>query len=363
MKNNSLDDIVKCNVEVSNPASNDESFDSILLVVPKPKGVGEKEMTKTTSISTADELLDYGFTTEDAAYIAAEVAFSQNPAPGSLYVCIRKEAEGVMEDVKETLNRAASEVAFYGYHLTDFKDEADVKAAVEWAEAHEKIFAFEYTDYSNFPVKNTNYFRSFGIFSGNADGFGADDQPKVNEYAALAEMAKCFGYQPGTETWAMKELSVIVPSVLGSTEKKELEDKNISMFLRYAGSNITIGGKMLSGEWIDVIRFRDWLKAEMQTNVFNAIKVNRKVPFTDAGIGLIEGAMNATLLKGQTVGGIAPTEYDRDDNAIPGFTVVVPKASDLTEAERKSRKLTGCRWSARLAGAIHAVEIEGYLTF
>lgn len=60
---------------------------------------------------------------------------------------------------------------------------------------------------------------------------------------------------------------------------------------------------------------------------------------------------------------IAPTEYDDDDNPIYGYTVTVPKASDLTEAERKSRKLTGCKWSARLAGAIHAVEISGNLTF
>lgn len=60
---------------------------------------------------------------------------------------------------------------------------------------------------------------------------------------------------------------------------------------------------------------------------------------------------------------IAPTEYDDDDNPIYGYSVTVPKASDLTEAERKSRKLTGCKWSARLAGAIHAVEISGNLTF
>ena len=176
-------------------------------------------------------------------------------------------------------------------------------------------------------------------------------------------MAKCFGYDPGTETWNMKELATIVPSALSTDEKKSLEESNINSFRRYAGSNITFGGKMLSGEWIDVIRFRDWLKAEMQTNVFNALKTNRKVPFTDGGIGLIEGQMEATLSKGQTVGGIAPTEYDSDDNEIPGYTVTVPLASDLTEAERKSRKLTGCRYTARLAGAIHIVEIHGNLTF
>ena len=369
MNNNPLDDIVKCNIEISNPASNDATLDSILLVVKGPEASGEKTMSKTTAISQADELLDYGFTTEDAAYVAATVAFSQNPAPSSIYICIRKEtsaesAETVTyEDIKNTLARAKGEVSFYGIHITEFGDDADIQGAISWTEANEKIFSFEYSDITKCPVKNFSFYRSFGLFSGKADGYDADEQPIENEYAALAWMAKCFGYDPGTETWNMKELATIVPSALSTDEKKSLEESNINSFRRYAGSNITFGGKMLSGEWIDVIRFRDWLKAEMQTNVLNALKTNRKVPFTDGGIGLIEGQMEATLSKGQTVGGIAPTEYDSDDNEIPGYTVTVPLASDLTEAERKSRKLTGCRYTARLAGAIHIVEIHGNLTF
>lgn len=369
MINNPLDDIVNCNIDISSPASNDATFDSILLVVKGPEASGEKTMSKTTAISQADELLDYGFTTEDAAYVAATVAFSQNPAPSSIYICIRKEtsaesAETVTyEDIKNTLARAKGEVSFYGIHITEFGDDADIQGAISWTEANEKIFSFEYSDITKCPVKNFSFYRSFGLFSGKADGYDADEQPIENEYAALAWMAKCFGYDPGTETWNMKELATIVPSALSTDEKKSLEESNINSFRRYAGSNITFGGKMLSGEWIDVIRFRDWLKAEMQTNVFNALKTNRKVPFTDGGIGLIEGQMEATLSKGQTVGGIAPTEYDSDDNEIPGYTVTVPLASDLTEAERKSRKLTGCRYTARLAGAIHIVEIHGNLTF
>lgn len=368
MKNNSLDDIIKCNVEISNPASNDATFDSILLVVPGPEADGTKTMEKTTVITKADELLDYGFTTEDTAYVAATVAFSQNPAPSELYICIRKVTDDATvpveyEGIAETLARANSEAGFYGIHLTEFKDATDVQAAISWTEANEKMFAFEYADYDACPVKNFSFYRSFGMYTGDADGYTAEEQPAENEYAALAWMAKCFGYDPGTETWNLKELATIVPSALSSDQKKALGDMHINTFLRYGGANCTIGGYMLSGEWIDVIRFRDWIKAEMQTRVFNVLKVNRKVPFTDNGIGLIEGAMESTLKDGQDIGGVAPTEFDADDNEIPGFKVFVPKASDLTEAERKSRKLTGCHYTARLAGAIHAVEIEGFLTF
>lgn len=368
MTNNPLDDIVKCNIDISSPVSNDATFDSILLVVKGPESSGKKTMGKTTAISQADELLDYGFTTEDSAYIAATVAFSQNPMPSDLYVCIRKETAGegeaiAYEDIKDTLARAKSEASFYGIHLTGFRNAADVQAAVSWTEANEKMFCFEYTDIGQCPVSNFGFYRSFGMFSGNADGYDDGEIPIENEYAALAWMAKCFGYDPGTETWHLKELATIAPSSLGTGEKKALEESKINTFRRYAGCNITFGGYMLSGEWIDVIRFRDWLKSEMQVNVFNAMKANRKVPFTDGGIGMIEGQMEATLAKGQSVGGISPTEYNSDGEVNPGYTVTVPVASDLTEAERKSRRLTGCRYTARLAGAIHAAEIQGSLMF
>lgn len=364
MINNPLDDIIKHNIDISSPASKEVTFDKILLVVPGPASTGTKTMSKTTPISKADDLLDYGFTADEDAYIAATVAFSQNPSPDELYICIRQETDSdTYEGIATTLARAAKEVEFYGIHLTSFKDDSDVSAAMAWAEANEKLFGYEYSSYEDTPSSNKSYYRTYCIFSGLADGYDADSQPKENEYAALALMAKCFGYDPGTETWDLKELSVIAPSALDSEQKKSLEEKSINTFLRYAGNNVTIGGYVLAGEWIDVIRFRDWLKAEMQSRIFNVLKTNRKVPFTDSGIGLIEGAMESTLKKGQDIGGISPTEYDEDGNEIPGFSVSVPKKSDLTEAQRKSRKITGCYYTAKLAGAIHVVEIEGFLTF
>ena len=373
LRNNPLDDIVKCNVEIAEPASDDASFDSILVVVPAPAAAGTLSTVKTFAVSTADELLDYGYSTNDTAYFAAEAAFAQNPAPNKLYFCVRQkvttgsgeDAVTSDEDIRTALSRANAEAAFYGVHISEFRTQTDIENAMAWAEANEKILGFEYTNIGSCPVQNFSYYRTFGIFSGQADGYGSavSDQPKANEFAALAWMAKCFGYDPGSETWHLKTLSTIVPSVLSTADKTALEQNNINSFLRYAGSNVTLGGKMLAGEWIDVIRFRDWLKNALQVNVFNVLKANRKVPYTDEGIAMIQGAMETTLASGQTIGGIAATQYDDEGNEIPGFTVTVPRSADLTDIQRKSRKLTGCKYTARLAGAVHVVEIDGYLTF
>lgn len=364
MKNNSLDELIKMVIDISNPSSADTQGDNILLVVAAPKVTGTKTMNDVVVIRKADELLEYGYTTTEGAYIAANVAFSQKPAPEKLLLCVRKTTDGEnYETIQTTLGRVASE-DFYGFHITDFKTKEDVTAAITWAESNKKLFAFEYTDINECPVTNVaKYYYSYGFFGGNAEGYTTDAQPKENEYIALAVMAKCFGYDPGTESWNYKELVGITPSILSSTEKATLKSLNINTFLRYAGTGVTNGGLTLAGEWIDVIRFRDWLKREMQKNIFNALRTAKKVPPTDAGIGMIEGKMLETLLKGQTVGGICATEYDADGNEIPGFKVVVPKASDLTAEEKQSRKLSGCTFTARLLGAIHLVEVTGVLNY
>ena len=127
--------------------------------------------------------------------------------------------------------------------------------------------------------------------------------------------------------------------------------------------SITQNGKVAAGEWIDVIRFRDWLEEEIKVNVFNLLINRDKVPYTDAGIAAIEARIRQALELGQTRGGIAPTEYDEDGNENPGYVLTVPLASSISANQKASRVLTDVRFTARLAGAIHVVEITGSLTY
>ena len=147
--------------------------------------------------------------------------------------------------------------------------------------------------------------------------------------------------------------------------KKYCDENYITYFTTYAKKNVTssMGGKVLANEWIDTIRFRDWLKNDMQERVFNLLVLNTKVPFTDEGITAVEGKMEESLKVGQKVGGIAPTEYDDDDNEIPGYTITVPSSSSMSDSEKASRQLTGCKFTAKLAGAIQVVNISGNLVY
>ena len=192
MKNNPIDDIVKCNIDISSPISGDESFGNILVVVPGPKADEDSSVKGTIKISKVEELKEYGYTEEEDGYIAADVAFSQTPSPSFVYLCIRNKPDSY-ENIEDTLNRANSECGFYGVCLIGYDDPNDIKLAAKWVEAHEKLFGFSYTDIDSCPVTETTYYRTFGLFSGKADGYEAGSQPKENQFAALALMAKCFG--------------------------------------------------------------------------------------------------------------------------------------------------------------------------
>lgn len=365
---NNLDEIVNVDIEISTPASSDESFSNILFVVPAPDGTGSKTIgTSVISITQPSDLKDYGFTAEHQAYIMATVAFSQSPEPDKIFVIVRSSTvnddETVYESIADCLDRALAAGGWYGITLAKtFNNATDLAAAITWTEANKKLFGYAFDTATN-PVTSTNYFRSFAVYCG-----GVPDKattPDENFYIPVAMMAKCFGYNPGSETWALKALAGVNPCKLTSTMKTYCDNNNITYFTTYAKKNITsaMGGKVLGNEWIDTIRFRDWLKNDMQESVFNLLVLNQKVPYTDDGITAVEGKMEESLKAGQNVGGIALTEYDEDDNEIPGYTITVPNSFDITDAQKASRRLEGCKFKAKLAGAIQVVEINGNLVY
>lgn len=243
-------------------------------------------------------------------------------------------------------------------------EDESVKEIIQWTETQNKLCGYIDDDPDNPIVDAGLYLRSYPVYPKVVPEQLDNDVPAENKYGAAVAMAvKAMNFHAGEETWALKQVATVTPSKLTSTFIKKLEEANFSYVITVASKNITQGGKTGGGEWIDIIRFRDWLQNDMQVRVVNLLIVNPKIPYTDNGIGLVENQMLASLKDGQKYGGIAPTEYDADGNAIPGYTTDVPLASELTSTQKASRTLEDCKFSARLAGAIHVAEIKGCLTY
>lgn len=360
-----LNRIVNVNIDIKTPAVSTASFNNLLIVGRAPAVAPADAPYPVGSYTDIEGVIDAGWKTTgdnaDPVGIAARIAFSQNPQPAKIFIAVQQENEdGSLEEISETLNRALCTSGWYVVCPAGI-EESEFETIAGWTEAQIKLFAFTYIS-ETCPV-GTIYYRSFGYDGKTEDIQTPDKVPTPNLYLHVAAVAKCLSYPAGSETWKFKQLAAVYPSAFSSAKSDRLETSHLNYYAEYGGRNITMNGQVMAGEWIDVIRFRDWQKDDMQYRIYNLLIMNTKVPYTNGGIALVENQMIASLKAGQAAGGIAPDEYDDDGVLTPGFTVTVPNSMKLSASEKASRALTGCKFSARLAGAIHAVTVNGELTY
>jgi len=244
--------------------------------------------------------------------------------------------------------------------------DATILAAAEWVEANEKLMGVGISDADVLDPGSTTdlgaqlqaaqYFRTHWWYHALA----------ATEYAEAAISAKAFTFYPGAETWALKRLQGITFDNLTEGQALAVFNKSGNTFEPFRNFTATQNGRVAAGEWIDVIRFRDWLAEQIKINVVSAmINANGKIPYTDDGIQIIVTAMRQALDLGVTRGGIAPPEVDVDDNnrVIPSYTISAPRSANIPFNNKANRILQDLNFTARLAGAIHTVEIKGSLTY
>ena len=277
--------------------------------------------------------------------------------------------EKELEPVADVIERALANTGWYVLCTAGVPDE-EYEQIAAYMEAQEKMNCYTELNFfgagengENVPTVGNVYFRTMGIYGRVSPDQPLEEVPEANLYMNCAWVAKWLNYSSGSETTAFKTLSSVYPSEMTKTQMKALADACLNYFIKVGNKNISMNGMVLAGEWADTIRFRDWLKNDMQVRVVNLFVTNPKIPYTDAGIALVQNQMIASLKAGQDAQGIAPDEFDADGNIIPGFATSVPLASTITASEKASRKLSNCKFRARLGGAIHFAELKGSLTY
>lgn len=176
-------------------------------------------------------------------------------------------------------------------------------------------------------------------------------------------------YTPGSENWMFALPSGVAAYTPTATQLTNLNNKLCNYLYTVSGQNITAKGVTPSGQYIDTVRGRDALAADMQTSIFRALTsppsasnpanpsgsvLLAKIPFTDPGIAVIEGEVRASLRRFVNSGFLA---------ANPEPTVSVPKASAVSAANKTARNLAPVSFSAVIAGAINGATITGVVTF
>lgn len=237
---------------------------------------------------------------------------------------------------------------WYGLVATT-RTAGDIEAIAEWVEANKKIFGTASADANILDDSSTtdiayllnqaNYSRTFVLYHKDA----------ATVYPEAAWFGERFPYLPGKGSWAFKELAGIADSNLTTDQRTNAFAKKANTFESRGGASITMEGWMASGEFIDVMRGLDWLESKIQANIYSRL-VNQDVPFTDAGVAIIETELRRSLDLAVTQGVLASS---------PEYTVTAPLVSTVSADDKAHRNLPAVNFTGTLAGAIHHVSIIG----
>ncbi|AEX65684.1 tail sheath [Xanthomonas phage vB_XveM_DIBBI] len=257
------------------------------------------------------------------------------------------------------INRANK--AWYGFCMVEHVDALTLQAAI-WAESQTKLF-FGLSNSADIldPEVSTDiasqlmrgqYFRTALIVHKDA-----------SEYPDAAWMGRCFTIEPGGEVWALKPLSTIQPSDWSDTEQSTIWAKNANTYEEYSdGYYLTNPGKVSGGEWIDIIRSRDFAVDTIQKDVASGMIRAKKIPYTNAGIQTLVNIVRGSMVKLQRAGVLAPDEVNSEGATVPGFSLTYPNAADVDADTKASRKLY-LSFVGLLAGAIQVTDITGTLAY
>jgi hypothetical protein len=180
--------------------------------------------------------------------------------------------------------------------------------------------------------------------------------PNASQYAGAAWVGVGAPQDPGSITWAFKSLAGVSPASLTSTQRSNLETDNINHYQTLAGLPVTRQGVTAQGEFIDIRHGIDALEARIQEDVFALLANAKKIPFTALGLDMIANAI---------LGAMKAFEGSDEQPGllVRGSSVVrMPDINAISDADKASRRLTGVKFSATLAGAVHYVSIVGTLS-
>jgi hypothetical protein len=247
---------------------------------------------------------------------------------------------GIVEDLQLI---SAVDDDFYAV-VTETANKDKILDLARYIEATEKIYFATTADAAVIAGTEDNvvdrlnelaYDRSVALYSADAN------------FPSCAWIGTRLAQDPGSATWMFPTLVGINASSLSTTQSGNVRTPFGNTYETFAGRNIVRNGTVASGEYVDVIIGIDYLTQRIREDVFEALANAKKIPYTDAGVAIIESVLRARLTDGINKGILA------------SFTITVPKVASISSVDKAARLLPDVVFTGVLAGAIHKVEIAG----
>ena len=177
--------------------------------------------------------------------------------------------------------------------------------------------------------------------------------PDASSAAGAAWLGCVLPYDAGGATWAYKSIRGVAVTKLSTNAQGAIATKKGNFYVSVAGVAGTRWGVTASGEYIDTTLCVDWLHARWGERLFALLSSVPKLPYTDASVVKVKAEIGA-------VNGLAVRQGIIADDPAP--TVEAQKVLDVDPTDRANRLLPDVRVTARLAGAIHEIDVTASLS-
>lgn len=276
------------------------------------------------------------FSTESKLYKMASRLFMQKPQPQEVAVVGKNGA--AVEGFKKVLEETGD---FFFLTCTDNSVET-IKGLSNLCQVNNKVYAVTVNDYEDAKkLFEEVYDNTFVMYHDDSDSFVAE------------ALAVVMSYKIGGKTAKFKTLQGVKAANVSLTQVNELHKSNLFTYVEKLGVLQTSEGKMLSGEYIDVILGEYWIRFRMEERMQRLALTQDKIPYTNRGIGMLVGVAELVLTEAVAMGIVEEGQYRVDYKV----------REDVDSNEVALRKYDYILWTAMLQGAIHTGQISGILTY
>lgn len=247
--------------------------------------------------------------------------------------------------------------------VLDSQSEAEVLAAAAFTEPRIKLLASDAYESGVIDAVDTGDVASQLVTLARDRTFLAWTDGRISDYYVIGWTASVIAqFDPGRATWAYKGTRAVEQyDRLNGTEITTLESpsKEVNWFGAF-GSNLDFiwqRGRVSGGpkEWIDNVRAIDFIVAGLRNELENQLLIVGKNPFTRAGIS----PFRTRALDFLTSLTAQPTDPQSGPVLAlePAPTVTFPDPLEIASGDRAERRLPGGVATARLAGAVHEIDL------
>lgn len=314
-----------------------------LVGLGKPLILAEKAGTSTIKNYSDIEAVKADFAEDTNAYKKAFAIFAQEHRPKEIAIATYDPADADINSPKKAIEKYFGADWFFAItadaELTEEVEVADYIEAQKF-----KIYVVKTID-----AQTRNAFKSKAY-----DYVINFYHPTAGEEADAALVGELGSREVGSITWKFKTLKGITPIDISESELNAIHNDGAIAYVTKVGIPQTSEGIVVSGEYIDVMHGKSWIKADAENRIQTAFARNDKIPFDHRGISLLAGELTNTLRQAFSQGIIA-----EDSEGNPLYTITAKSRDEVPAEERAQRIYNGLSFSFELAGAVHEANITG----